>query len=191
MTSDKEVFCFSLFEIVNVPFQWEGQTYVFDQFDISVDDKGKREIHWYSEQEIPDVIISKLYQLIEAMYALPKAVMIKYAYLIAINEITLDSMFKHTFIYINDKCILTIDTLTLVAQLMKKYIKTDVRDEELVGFLSVFSPGLMDLCYEYSMYNRALTQQQNDALAIAYHQKSVDNIFSKMYNYFKHMCGVK
>lgn len=39
MTDKKEVFRFSLFEIVNAPFQWEGQTYVFDRFDVVVDEK--------------------------------------------------------------------------------------------------------------------------------------------------------
>lgn len=190
MTDKKEVFRFSLFEIVNVPFQWEGQTYVFDRFDVVVDEKGNREFHWHSDREIPSVIISKLYQLIEAMYALPKAVMIKYAYLIAINELTLDQMFHHTFIYINDRSSLTIDTLTYVAQLMNQFIETNVRTEELTGFLSVFSPGLMDLCCEYGAYKRALKRQQEEALATAqHHHDPVENIFTRVYNYFKRYFG--
>lgn len=190
MANEKEVFRFSLFEIVDVPFRWEGQTYVFDEFDVVVDEKGNREFRWHSEQEIPPVIISKLYQLIEAMYALPKAVMIKYAYLIAINELTFDKMFEHTFIYINDKCTLTIDTLTHVAQLMDQYIETNVRTEELTGFLSVFSPGLMDLCCEYGAYKRALKRQQEDALATAQHRHDpVENIFTRVYNRFKRHFG--
>lgn len=68
MTNKKEVFRFSLFEIVNVPFQWEGQAYVFDRFDVVVDEKGNREMIG----DIPDNINKIVLEYVSAFYGLPK-----------------------------------------------------------------------------------------------------------------------